>query len=80
MLKYCKSLKFEEDPNYAYMKELLKDVFTRNKYEYDFDFDWNTRSQFLEKKTTFSHLMERQLQFTKKTSAKKLAVVNEEEK
>lgn len=44
LLKYCKSLKFEEDPNYVYIKELLKDVFTRNKYEYDYIFDWTTQS------------------------------------
>ena len=40
MMKYCKSLKFEDDPNYDYLQQLLKDVFVRNGYDYDFNFDW----------------------------------------
>ena len=40
MTKYCKSLKFEDDANYDYLQQLLKDVFVRNGYDYDFNFDW----------------------------------------
>ena len=53
-------MKFEEEPNYAYLKELLKDVFTRNKYDYDFDFDWNNRT-VLERKSTLGLLMDKAL-------------------
>ena len=62
ILKYCKALKFDEDPNYAYIKEMLKQAFTRGRYEYDFVFDWTSHSIALEKKSTFHHLVEHQHQ------------------
>eukprot|EP00747_Dinoflagellata_sp_TGD_P140307 gnl/TRDRNA2_/TRDRNA2_175988_c0_seq1.p1 gnl/TRDRNA2_/TRDRNA2_175988_c0~~gnl/TRDRNA2_/TRDRNA2_175988_c0_seq1.p1 ORF type:complete len:334 (+),score=54.48 gnl/TRDRNA2_/TRDRNA2_175988_c0_seq1:24-1025(+) len=39
-LSYCKSLSFEERPDYAYLRRLLKDLFFREGYQYDFVFDW----------------------------------------
>ncbi len=43
LLKYCRGLKFEEDPNYIYINGLLKDAFSRNKFRCDLEFDWNVR-------------------------------------
>lgn len=62
MLKYCKSLKFEEDPNYAYIKELLKDVFTRNKYDYDFNFDWVAQTVSSEKRKSVVQFKDQEIQ------------------
>eukprot|EP00928_Gymnodinium_smaydae_P072682 TRINITY_DN559_c0_g2_i3.p1 TRINITY_DN559_c0_g2~~TRINITY_DN559_c0_g2_i3.p1 ORF type:complete len:360 (-),score=49.70 TRINITY_DN559_c0_g2_i3:141-1076(-) len=39
-LNYCKSLRFEDRPDYAYVRRLLKDLFFRESYQYDFVFDW----------------------------------------
>ena len=39
-LNYCKSLRFEDRPDYAYLKRMFKDLFTREHFEYDFIFDW----------------------------------------
>jgi len=39
-LNYCKSLRFEDRPDYAYLRRLLKDLFFREGYQYDFVFDW----------------------------------------
>merc|ERR1712048_1056855 len=39
-LKYCRSLRFEDRPDYGYLRELLKDLFFREGYQYDFVFDW----------------------------------------
>lgn len=39
-LNYCKSLSFEDRPDYSYLRRLLKDLFLRERYEYDFIFDW----------------------------------------
>jgi len=39
-LNYCKSLRFEERPDYGYLRRLFKDLFTREGYEYDYVFDW----------------------------------------
>ena len=39
-LNYCKNLRFEDRPDYAYLRRLLKDLFFRENYQYDFVFDW----------------------------------------
>jgi casein kinase 1 len=39
-LNYCRSLRFEDRPDYAYLRRLLKDLFFREAYQYDFVFDW----------------------------------------
>lgn len=40
-LNYCRNLKFEDRPDYAYPKMILKDLFFREKYVYDWQFDWD---------------------------------------
>lgn len=45
---YCRSLHFEDRPDYAYLRRLLKDVLYREGYRNDFTFDWvmlNQKSQ-----------------------------------
>lgn len=47
-LNYCRSLRFEDRPDYTYLKRTLKDLFLREGYQYDFVFDWtlmNTHPQ-----------------------------------
>ena len=39
-LNYCRSLRFEDRPDYAYLRRLLKELFFRESYKYDFIFDW----------------------------------------
>lgn len=39
-LSYCRSLRFEEKPNYAYLQDLLKQLFYRERFQYDDQFDW----------------------------------------
>merc|ERR1712194_570176 len=43
-LNYCRSLRFEDRPDYAYLRRLLKDLFFREGYQYDFVFDWTILS------------------------------------
>eukprot|EP00826_Nyctotherus_ovalis_P011556 TRINITY_DN13000_c0_g2_i11.p1 TRINITY_DN13000_c0_g2~~TRINITY_DN13000_c0_g2_i11.p1 ORF type:complete len:186 (+),score=53.18 TRINITY_DN13000_c0_g2_i11:114-671(+) len=40
LLGYTRGLKFEEKPDYDYMKRLLKDIATENKFEINNSFDW----------------------------------------
>jgi len=40
LLRYTRGLKFEEKPNYGYIKQLLKDMFVGHNYIYDYAFDW----------------------------------------
>jgi casein kinase 1 len=39
-MNYCRNLRFEERPDYAYLKRMLKDLFFRENYQYDYIFDW----------------------------------------
>ena len=39
-INYCKSLKFEDRPDYVYLKRLLKELFVREGFDYDYIFDW----------------------------------------
>ena len=39
-INYAKSLRFEERPDYAYLKRIFKDLFTRENYLNDNVFDW----------------------------------------
>lgn len=37
---YCKSLKFEDQPDYIHVKRLFKDLFIKLGFQYDYLFDW----------------------------------------
>ncbi|CAL9772094.1 unnamed protein product [Musa acuminata subsp. burmannicoides] len=37
---YCRSLRFEDKPDYSYMKRLFRDLFIREGYQFDYFFDW----------------------------------------
>ena len=37
---YVKSLKFDDNPNYVYIRSLFKDLFTEQRFVYDYQFDW----------------------------------------
>jgi len=39
-LKYCKTLGYEEKPDYSYLRRLFKELMVREKEEYDSNFDW----------------------------------------
>ena len=60
-LNYCKSLKFEDQPDYIYVKRLFKDLYARLGFESDLGYDWilaknsnkkGKRGSFEEKKTS----------------------------
>ncbi|RAL45620.1 hypothetical protein DM860_009484 [Cuscuta australis] len=39
-LHYCRSLRFEDKPDYAYLRRHFRDLFIRQGFEYDYVFDW----------------------------------------
>lgn len=39
-MNYCRSLHFEDRPDYSYVRRLLRDLFFREGYQYDFMMDW----------------------------------------
>eukprot|EP00331_Platyophrya_macrostoma_P035200 CAMPEP_0176461734 /NCGR_PEP_ID=MMETSP0127-20121128/34839_1 /TAXON_ID=938130 /ORGANISM="Platyophrya macrostoma, Strain WH" /LENGTH=194 /DNA_ID=CAMNT_0017853499 /DNA_START=646 /DNA_END=1230 /DNA_ORIENTATION=- len=44
-LTYCRNLRFEDKPDYAYLKTLLKDLFVKSGFEMDWSYDWNIIAQ-----------------------------------
>ena len=39
-LQYCRNLKFEERPDYNYMRKVLKDLMYKRGHDFDYQFDW----------------------------------------
>ncbi|RZS11711.1 hypothetical protein BHM03_00043077 [Ensete ventricosum] len=37
---YCRSLRFEDRPDYGYLKRLFRDLFIREGFQFDYVFDW----------------------------------------
>ena len=44
-LKYARDLKFESKPNYTFLRQLFRDLSTREGYKYDYEFDWHMQNQ-----------------------------------
>ena len=44
-LNYCRSLRFEEKPDYAYLRQLIRNLFHRQGFSYDYVFDWNAMKE-----------------------------------
>ncbi len=40
-LTYCRNMRFDEKPDYAYLRQILKELFAFNKFEMDYVYDWN---------------------------------------
>jgi casein kinase I family protein HRR25 len=47
-LNYTRSLRFDDKPDYSYLRKLFRDLFIREGYHYDYVFDW-TMVKFQEK-------------------------------
>ena len=44
-LNFCRSLRFEEKPDYAYLRQLVRNLFHRQGFSYDYVFDWNAMKE-----------------------------------
>ena len=44
-LNYCRSLRFDDKPDYSYLRKLFRDLFVREAFQYDYVFDWSVQSR-----------------------------------
>jgi len=44
-LNFCRSLRFDDKPDYSYLRQLFRSLFHRQGYVYDYVFDWNIRKE-----------------------------------
>lgn len=44
-LNYCRALRFDDKPDYSYLRKLFRDLFIREGYQYDYVFDWSVASR-----------------------------------
>ena len=45
-MKYCRNLKFEEDPDYKYLRNLFKNVLIKNNFGFDMKFTWINENDY----------------------------------
>jgi hypothetical protein len=44
-MNYTRMLRFEDKPDYLFLRKLFRDLFVREKFKYDFQYDWNLIKQ-----------------------------------
>src|SRR3954467_9356150 len=44
-LNYCRGLRFEEAPDYMYLRQLFRILFRTLNHQYDYTFDWTMLNQ-----------------------------------
>ena len=47
-LNYTRALRFDDKPDYPYLRKLFRDLFVREGYQYDYVFDWNVQRGAME--------------------------------
>eukprot|EP00826_Nyctotherus_ovalis_P025591 TRINITY_DN1984_c0_g1_i12.p1 TRINITY_DN1984_c0_g1~~TRINITY_DN1984_c0_g1_i12.p1 ORF type:complete len:255 (+),score=55.45 TRINITY_DN1984_c0_g1_i12:752-1516(+) len=60
ILKYARSLKFDEDPDHSLIKKQLKNALDAKDFDYDLKFDWITQSSISKDFSAFLINQERQ--------------------
>jgi casein kinase 1 len=43
-LNYCRSLRFDDKPDYFYLRRLFRELFNKQGFQYDLVWDWTTRT------------------------------------
>lgn len=49
IFKYCRTLSFEQEPDYEYIKQLLKDIAVHYFFKFDYDFEWSGKAASIQK-------------------------------
>lgn len=55
-MKYCRSLKFEEKPDYNLLRKYLQDIAEKMNYEHDYYYDWILKNSSMSKRMSKCNL------------------------
>ncbi len=47
-LNYARSLRFDDKPDYSYLRKIFRDLFVREGFQYDYIFDWSVQAKAAE--------------------------------
>lgn len=61
-MNYIKTLRFDDKPDYSYLRKIFRDLFKRENYRYDYVFDWTLYKFQLEKQREQGKIEGEQLQ------------------
>jgi hypothetical protein len=53
-LNYVRALRFDDKPDYAYLRKLFRDIYAREGYEYDHVYDWTMLKKSQQQATSMS--------------------------
>ncbi|CEH15733.1 probable casein kinase-1 hhp1 [Ceraceosorus bombacis] len=55
-LNCCRSLRFDDKPDYSYLRKLFRDLFVREGFQYDYIFDWSIQQRTADEAQKISEL------------------------
>ena len=53
-LNYTRALRFDDKPDYCYLRKVFRDLFVREGYQYDYVFDWSVQRGAQDDQTAWS--------------------------
>ncbi|KAH9764325.1 Casein kinase 1-like protein 10 [Citrus sinensis] len=73
---YCRSLRFEDKPDYSYLKRLFRDLFIREGYQFDYVFDWTILKYPQTGSSSRSRVSKRPRSLSRNSSSLKRAIMS----
>ncbi|GAA6012818.1 hypothetical protein JCM8202_003458 [Rhodotorula sphaerocarpa] len=68
-LNYCRSLRFDDKPDYSYLRKLFRDLFVREGFQYDYVFDWSVQQRVDDVQKEMRQQQQQQLDAAQKSAA-----------
>lgn len=71
-LNYSQSLRFEDKPDYPFLRKLFRDLFIREKFELDFLYDWTQANRVSPTHTSSVNKLQIELKLSREVNASAL--------
>lgn len=71
-LNYAQSLRFEDKPDYPFLRKLFRDLFIRLNYDLDFLYDWTIAGKVSNTQTTSPNKLQIELKLNREVNASQM--------